>query len=106
LGAIARLSSSSTIYSIPGQGTIVQALCYLREPPEPRELVEIAMLSAPKPGEKTCGDTCGSRTREFGATIMIADGLGHGIVAGDASRAAVAVLDDTPESSPAGLLER
>ena len=37
---------------------------------------------------------------------MIADGLGHGIIAGDASRAAVAVLYDTPESSPAGLLER
>lgn len=37
---------------------------------------------------------------------MIADGLGHGILAGDASRAAVAVLYEMPEASPAGLLER
>jgi anti-sigma regulatory factor (Ser/Thr protein kinase) len=103
LGAISRLSGSSAIYTLTGQGTIVQAFWQHGEE-SLRPKYDIAMIQMPKPGEVACGDFCASRETHSGALLMIADGLGHGTLAAEASMAAGAVFHQTT-GSPAQLLE-
>ncbi|MET0542946.1 MAG: SpoIIE family protein phosphatase, partial [Variovorax sp.] len=60
-------------------------------------------LSAP--GETVCGDTWAVRMNGSKARIMVADGLGHGPQAADASQAAAQVFA-TANGAPHAVLER
>jgi hypothetical protein len=100
LGAIWRLSASVEIHTEVGAGTamLVRLARSNRPPPAPRPMVQVGGLSVPKPGEQSCGDawSCqrtGDRTR-----ILLVDGLGHGIDASEAARAAVAAFRADPQS--------
>lgn len=97
LGAIRRLSDDFDISSHPGQGTAV--LARLRAKGVRRELprlFQVGAISLAKPGETVCGDAWRVRWHADGATLLVADGLGHGQFASDASEAAVAVFDRQP----------
>lgn len=105
LGAISRLSASHEIYSTCPGGTIVRALCT-----DPNVLVEatgdwdISSIVHPKPGEDICGDAVAARETPDGLQLLVADGLGHGILAADASRAAVKIFC-TATGRPIEVLE-
>lgn len=76
-----------------------------------RPAVALPMCSAgvatAMPGEHVCGDAWFVRHDEHGATILVADGLGHGPDAAEASRAAVEVLQGlNGETPPGALLDR
>lgn len=101
LGAGARLSASFEIYSTRGAGTTVCARLGAAAPKGAR----VGVVCVPKPGEVVCGDEWGVVRAGATATLMVADGLGHGPLAADASRAAVAVLAENAGRSPVEILE-
>lgn len=62
---------------------------------------DIAHRSAPKVGENVNGDAVLVRRDESGRSLIaVADGLGHGPVAAEASRAAIALLEATSLDTP------
>jgi serine/threonine protein phosphatase PrpC len=104
LGAMRRMASVFDIFSQPERGTVVMARIYAkkRTPPEQR----MGALAIPKPGEIECGDTVGW---EFGGSkswFIVADGLGHGPSAAEASALAVAEFDRNAGEPAVSRLER
>ena len=105
LGAIERLASVFDIYSAPGAGIALLARVW-PTPPPPEEDVAIGGLSVPRPGEQVSGD-CWTISTVPGCTrVFVADGLGHGPGAAEASEAAAAVFRDHAGGSLTQLLER
>ncbi|HEX8170493.1 MAG TPA: SpoIIE family protein phosphatase [Thermoanaerobaculia bacterium] len=101
LGAIARGGSGFDVYSLPDRGTAV--LCRVRDADRPdhdrdrgrapRSNIVTAGVCIPKPRETESGDTWAAAETGETITICVADGLGHGPIAAQASQAAVRVLD-------------
>jgi anti-sigma regulatory factor (Ser/Thr protein kinase) len=105
LGAIARLSSYFDVLTAPGAGTIV--LSQLWRSATPRPAVEVGAVCVPISGEQVCGDDWVTTTvASRHVRLFVADGLGHGVHANDASADATRVFAQSDESSPAGALER
>lgn len=109
LGAIQRLSTVFDIYSKPGEGTAVLSIirrdrtAYRR--PAPHTL-DIGVVCVPVQTERSNGDAWAVYQSPERALIMVADGLGHGQHAAEASGAAVAVFRSHPDSGPKELIER
>ena len=111
LGALSRLSSLFDVYSLPGRGTVAVARI---AKPLPAESPHSNGLSTPDigaiciavAGEIECGDTWRIAAHGDTIAIMLADGLGHGPLAANASRAAGAAFVERPFESPAELMER
>jgi anti-sigma regulatory factor (Ser/Thr protein kinase) len=104
LGAIDRLSSYTEIYSRPGRGTAILA----RIAGDDNAVLEAGSVGAvqvPKAGEEVCGDQWGVTGNRSRRTFLLADGLGHGIDAARASRAAVETLFKHPSLSVTEMLE-
>lgn len=105
LGAIHRLASTSDIYSIEGKGTIVQAFCGSGHPPAPGLTAwDVSAVVSPFPGEVACGDNLAVRETPSSIQIMLADGLGHGALAADASKLARQAFEEK-QGNPQNLLE-
>jgi hypothetical protein len=91
LGAIARLSSSSDIYSSTDSGTAALARLWPGDGGDlPGSGMEIGVVSLPLAGEEVCGDSWAVDEQPGQAVILVVDGLGHGLQAADAAREAVA----------------
>lgn len=94
LGAVKRMADEFDIYSQPGRGTVVLARVRAkraRRPPAKR--LALAGVSVAKSGEDVCGDAWIVHSRGDSALVVVADGLGHGLQANEASVAAVAAVD-------------
>jgi anti-sigma regulatory factor (Ser/Thr protein kinase) len=90
LGAVRRLSEDFDISSTPGQGTAVLARMRGKRSPRAQSgAFDIAVISQAKPGELICGDAWFVRQYQKSAALLVADGLGHGVFASEASEAAV-----------------
>jgi anti-sigma regulatory factor (Ser/Thr protein kinase) len=108
LGAIRRLAHESDFFSVPGEGTAVLARWKVPRPPSiipsgPR--LRIGSVNVSKPGEEVCGDAFAVEQSETEATVMLADGLGHGYYASQASQEAVRILHAHPQLQPGALLD-
>jgi len=110
LGAILRLSDVTDFYSEAGQGAAVLARWSTAKAKTmaPRTATElhIGAVNVSKPGQEVCGDSWGAEQTEDEATILVADGLGHGMEAKTASMEAVRILHLAPKLSPGALVER
>lgn len=104
LGAIERLSSETDFYSVPGKGTVVLARVWAGITPG-CGTVEWSTLVVPLAGETACGDACALRERPE-LSVLLADGLGHGPGAAEASAAAVAVFEQRPFDNHVDLMQR
>jgi anti-sigma regulatory factor (Ser/Thr protein kinase) len=103
LGAIARLSKFHDIYSIPEKGTVLLART---GPARPRSQgLQTGVINIPYPGEEVCGDAWHYDVTPLRTRFVVADGLGHGVFAAEASRSAVRYLADAERSQPAEALE-
>lgn len=90
LGAIRRLSSEFEVYSLPGRGAAVLARVRRGNRTPPPVSIQYGGLAAPMGGERVCGDAWSiAPSRDGGAVVMVADGLGHGPQAAEASAQAV-----------------
>ena len=105
LGAVRRLSVLFDIHSAMGAGTAVVA----RVAPAvngPRGAWDVGAVCVPRPDEDTCGDDWAALEDGDGVTVLVADGLGHGIGAAQASHAAVEAFQQSVGTAPAALFER
>ena len=102
LGAVRRVSQQFEISSQVNQGTVV--VSQLMDVGAARSQFKIGLASRPVSGETLSGDNWAVRFGDASVLMMVADGLGHGVLAADASRAAADAFDRAAEPSPAGLL--
>jgi anti-sigma regulatory factor (Ser/Thr protein kinase) len=105
LGAVRRLSDTFDISSQPGKGTIVVSQILAKAPAGPGAGLIVGLTSRPVAGEAVSGDAWAVRSGENAMLIMVADGLGHGVLAADASSAAVDAFNGSTEQSPANLVQ-
>ena len=89
LGAISRLSTRFDIHSTSGGGTALIAAVRPGGRPAPTAVFEVGGVAVPAPGESVCGDAWAAAPVSEGIKVMIVDGLGHGMLAHEAARAAV-----------------
>jgi anti-sigma regulatory factor (Ser/Thr protein kinase) len=90
LGAIVRQSHFVDIASWPGNGTAILARIKPGQPAEARtDTSRTGAVSVPKQGEEVCGDSWGVSVGPEEMTLLVADGLGHGPEAAEASVEAV-----------------
>jgi anti-sigma regulatory factor (Ser/Thr protein kinase) len=108
LGAIVRLSSVSDFYSDGGRGAAVLARWTVESSKAQQrgEPLQFGAVNVSKPGQEVCGDSWGVIQSESNATVMVADGLGHGPEAQTASREAIRILHENGELQPGELVER
>lgn len=108
LGAVQRQASFFDLYSLPGRGTAVLAQFgpeAFFAPAAPQELIT-GVVSVPKAGEHVCGDAWGVSTLPGRAAIFMADGLGHGPYAAEASFLARNVFLENASHNPVDLVQR
>ncbi|MGI4861324.1 MAG: SpoIIE family protein phosphatase [Janthinobacterium lividum] len=121
LGTIARQSTLFDIYAQEGQGTALLARIACDKPTagargaaaaklakaEPG-IADVGACSSPKAGQEICGDAWAVQEADGRLWVTLLDGLGHGPLAADASRAAVAVFREAARGSsrPADVLRQ
>jgi anti-sigma regulatory factor (Ser/Thr protein kinase) len=106
LGAVRRLASVFDIHAAPGRGTAVLARVWaqpLRRARARRHL-EIGAVCLAKPGEEVCGDGWTAAQIDDRGLIGVADGLGHGLHAAEAARAAIQIVRARSAASPRALV--
>lgn len=105
LGAIGRQSDEFDIYAPPGCGTALRMAIWSKSVPPPLEW-QLGAVCLPIAGEDMCGDAWAAGLDESAASLLVADGLGHGILAAEASEAAARLMVRYSEQPPASMLER
>jgi anti-sigma regulatory factor (Ser/Thr protein kinase) len=109
LGAVNRLSGGFSAFSLPGRGTAIVARIASSAAASPAPAAEQAIVVAgiciAAPGEVVSGDGWHARVVDGVASVMVADGLGHGPSAAEASDVAVATFV-AARSGPRDTLER
>jgi anti-sigma regulatory factor (Ser/Thr protein kinase) len=100
MGAMKRLANKLDIFS-GRDGTIV--LIQVGQVP-PTELLQVAGLAMPYPGERVCGDAWTYYRTPERTVSMVVDGLGHGREAFEAAQEAMAIFRKRFESGPGQIL--
>ena len=70
------------------------------------EVARFGVVTVPKAGEEACGDAWATFAKSGLQVVMVADGLGHGPLAAQASQAAAAVFARHAAEAPEALLAR
>ena len=105
LGAMSRLASVFDIFTSAGSGTVLVARIARPVPGGRVRPFDVGVVRVPKHGEAACGDDWGFAVDDRGrAMVAVADGLGHGQSAADASRRAVDVAVDRSADQPAMIV--
>lgn len=107
LGAIGRLADFFDVYSQPGRGTVLVARKFASSNKKngTHGCWILGAVKVPYPGEQSCGDSWTVRRNEETLSLLLADGLGHGVLAADASTAAVRAFQSGPAEPPTAILE-
>jgi anti-sigma regulatory factor (Ser/Thr protein kinase) len=108
LGAIQRMSDESDFYSVPGEGTAILArwsVVGTGGKASRMSRLRIGAVNVSKYGEEFCGDSWGVEQADCLVTILLADGLGHGYEASQASLEAVRILRDQRDRPPGILVD-
>ena len=94
LGAVRRLADDFEVHSQQGRGTVVMVrLRSKRQARLPPPMLEAGVVSVAKSGETVCGDAWQVQHSVDGALLVVADGLGHGLYAAEASKAAIEAVN-------------
>jgi anti-sigma regulatory factor (Ser/Thr protein kinase) len=106
LGAVQRMSQGFDAISVPGGGSVFYARVHansraLERTKEPG----VGVINIPKSGEEVCGDSWGLRRFGEDRVFLVADGLGHGIMAAQAAREAVRVFSTQTTPQPSATLQ-
>lgn len=107
LGAVKRLSGVFDLYSQTGRGTVFVARLWAHENDQPSIRFDYGVVSVPHPGESANGDSwCVEEASEGRHLVTIADGLGHGEYAFEASQAAVRAVHESSGRDPETILQQ
>jgi serine phosphatase RsbU (regulator of sigma subunit) len=104
LGAVARLSSTFDIYSMPAQGTVLMSRTAMPSSAPRKATVQLGAICVAVDGEIECGDNWCVVDGATGVSMLIADGLGHGAGAATASKAAVRAFLSGPLETPSKVM--
>ncbi len=105
LGATVRLSDVFDIYSQENKGTVIVSQSWAKKlPATEMSHVQIGAICLPMHGEKACGDGWALHHGSEGLHLLVSDGLGHGIIAAQATIAAIAHFNETPERTPREMM--
>ncbi len=105
LGAMRRLSTVFDVYSSPGVGTAVLSAIWPTRPGAARGMA-FGGVNVPHPHEEVSGDAWAVRVGPDRTAVLVADGLGHGPMAAQASGIAVDVFHKYAILAPGELLTR
>jgi len=107
LGGVSRMASLFDIHSLPGAGTAL--IAHLWSKPLPRNLerepLEAGVVCLPKGGEKAWGDGWAIDQAPGRSLVLVADGLGHGPVAAEASMEAIRIFYENRGLGLTALME-
>lgn len=103
LGAVQRLATDFDIHSEADKGTVI--LARLRKGRHTGRAFKWGVVALPAPGQSVCGDSWGIALEGSRAALLVADGLGHGEYAAQASLAAVEVFAGQPFADMKSALE-
>ena len=108
LGAVRRLASEFDLHSAVPEGTVVMARvrAQLPAPPAAESPIVVGAIALAAPGERVCGDGWAFALHGNKAAVVVADGLGHGPDAAQASGAALDVFRAEPMTPLQELLQR
>lgn len=112
LGAISRLSSLHDIYSQPRQGTALlvqmrRSGSRAKEHAAAAEPFQVGAVSIALRGESACGDSWAFSALPRGVgRLIVADGLGHGVLASEAATTASRLAIENPTESGVDLMDR
>ena len=104
LGAMRRMAHEFDVYTATGKGTVLYMVLWAGATP-PAGTVQFGVICQPIRGESACGDSWSVSNAPTQATLMLADGLGHGPLAEQASNAAASAIAREPGLPPAALLD-
>lgn len=107
LGAMSRLSAFFDIYSVPKLGSACLAQLWANALPvqPPDSDVESGVVCLPKIGEEISGDAWATAQNSGRTLLLVADGLGHGPQAAQASQEAVRIFRENLGKSPKEIVE-
>ncbi len=107
LGAVSRLSTEFDAYSAAGKGTLIYARVANASSPTPPPGDEFGYcgICVPIRGETACGDAFCVVQRASWCSVILADGLGHGPVAAEASQAATSIFSASSAGNPTDLVQ-
>lgn len=101
LAAVRRLSDEVDFDVRLLQGTAITARRFAEPMPA---FAEVAIVGRPYPGEAVSGDDGIAVRTETGLVVAVADGLGHGLPAHEASGRAMAIVLERPDESIPALV--
>jgi anti-sigma regulatory factor (Ser/Thr protein kinase) len=105
LGAVRRLSDDFDIHTQTQAGTVLLSRVWSASPPK-RGPMNVSVVCLPKLGEEACGDSWPFEHDGSARTlILVADGLGHGLQAAEASRQAVRLFRENIHQTSARIVE-
>ncbi len=107
LGAVTRLSTTFDAYSEIGRGTVL--ISRLHADPDntwSAPPIILGVISRPVGNEPVSGDAWAVKYTGNGALLLLADGLGHGPLAADASTGAADAFRQGTTSAPAAILQQ
>ena len=106
LGTLRRMADTFDIYSRRDWGTLLVARVGDGEPPSSPSGFEWACISVPERHETVCGDSWCVEDRDASLRLMVADGLGHGPLAAEASLAAGRVFAESGSADAQDYMAR
>jgi hypothetical protein len=108
MGAIGRMSDGFDIHSLPGIGTVSFARIWRVKPTvQPAELASpTGLVASAQRGETVSGDTSAAVQIATRSLALVADGLGHGPQAAEASLVALDTFEANLSLSPAEIMHR
>ncbi|MEJ1966117.1 MAG: ATP-binding protein [Gammaproteobacteria bacterium] len=111
LGALSRMSSSFEIFTQPargtqpGGGTAVRLELWAKPLANRTRPIELGGICIPVRGETVSGDDWAVESWRDQLGVLVADGLGHGLSAHQAARAASDTFLAHPQSAPQAVIE-
>jgi anti-sigma regulatory factor (Ser/Thr protein kinase) len=109
-GAVSRLSTTFDVFSAVDQGTVVLSRTVFGGAARPGSAsfmpaLEVGAICLAIEGETACGDAWRIAESENSIGVMVADGLGHGPLAAEASLAVCKAYSNAPFDEPSRIME-
>lgn len=105
LGAIQRLAHHLDFYSEHGKGTVLQIVLWADNEKIPDFFWDVGNICVPIPSEEVCGDSWIAVSAGNILSVLVADGLGHGQGAAEASLPAIRTLEEDPQAFPQKVIQ-
>ncbi|HUQ82659.1 MAG TPA: SpoIIE family protein phosphatase [Gemmatimonadaceae bacterium] len=105
LGTFGRLATDFDVFTAQDAGLVLAARIEIPRAGAGQRAFDVGVVRVPKRGETACGDDWGAVYHEGGRmTLTVADGLGHGQAASEASRRAVEIATENAGESVGGVI--